>query len=378
MKNISRILFYFLLLIQLAACDKEEVDPRYPASEFTASGSYSGEYWPTDGWRKCAPGEVGMKASYLEDLNEEVLILKELHVDIHSIIIVKDGYIVAEQYYNDEYGANSLQSIYSCTKSLTSALVGITMEEGFDLELGSRMVDFFPEYDIANMTPEKEAVTLEDMLTMSAGLEWYEIEYPYADERNTFRAWTSSDNWVKFVLDRPMEAPPGTEYSYNTGISQVISAILQRVTGTRTDSLGAASLFDPLGIDYYYWPVDAQNVAWGGNGVRLTPRDMAKFGYLYLKQGVWEGTQVVPSEWVEASQQPSIERKFIPDYYYGYHWWVGNDQTYSAVGYGGQWITIVPEENLVVVFTNGFADGDQFQWSTPERLLHTYILPSLD
>jgi len=105
---------------------------------------------------------------------------------------------------------------------------------------------------------------------------------------------------------------------------------------------------------------------------------MAKFGYLYLNDGTWEGEQVVPAEWVEASQQPYIERKYIPDYYYGYHWWVSDDHTYSAVGYGGQWITILPEENLVVVFTNGFADGDQFQWSTPERLLHTYILPSLD
>lgn len=378
MKYITLILAYILTLVTTHSCEKAEIDPKYPPGDFIATGSYAGAYWPTAGWRTCAPGEVGMKDSYLEDLNEEVLILLKLHVDIHSVLIVKDGYIVAEQYYSDAYGADSLQRIHSCTKSLVSALVGITIDRGFNLDLDSRMIDFFPEYDIQNMTLDKADITLEDLLTMSAGLEWYELEYPYADERNTFRSWDSSEDKVKFVLDRPMVAPPGEEYSYNTGISQVVSAILQHVTGTRTDSLGVEALFEPLGIDRFVWPLDDQGVAYGGNGVQLTPRDMAKFGYLYLKQGEWEGNQVVPSDWVDVSHQQHIKRKYIPDYYYGYHWWVGEDGTYSAVGYGGQWITIVPEHNLVVVFTNGFVDGDEFQWSTPERLLHTYILPSLE
>jgi len=377
MKNRILILSYFLSLLIISSCENEG-EEQYPSSDFIASGSFAGDYWPTQDWRTCSPEEVGMNSEYLDELNEEVLILKEIHVDVHSVLIIKDGYIVAEQYYNDEYNEDSLHRIYSCTKSIISALMGIVIEQGYIDDLNSRMIDFFPEYTIENMTDDKASITLEDMLTMSAGLEWYELEYPIDDDRNSFGAWASSNDLVKFVLDRMMVAPPGAEYSYNTGISHVLSAIIENETGVRTDSLGTEKLFAPLGIDRYYWPVDNQGIAYGGTGVRLTSRDMAKFGYLYLKNGMWDGQQLVPSDWVEASQQKHIKRKYIPDYYYGYHWWVSKENTYSAVGYGGQWITIIPEHDLVVVFTNWLTEGDGLQMSTPERLLNNYILPAID
>ena len=146
----------------------------------------------------------------------------------------------------------------------------------------------------------------------------------------------------------------------------------------RADSFALEHLFTPLGISQYHWPVDAQGVAYGGYGARMLPRDMAKFGYLYLKDGIWDGEQLVPAAWVEASQQKHIPRKYIEDNYYGYHWWVSSQGYYSAVGFGGQWIMVVPEHGLVVVFTNHFVEGDQLQWSTPERLLTTYILPAVN
>ena len=105
---------------------------------------------------------------------------------------------------------------------------------------------------------------------------------------------------------------------------------------------------------------------------------MARFGYLYLKNGNWDGEQIIPESWVEASQQKHMPRKYIPDNYYGYQFWVSDYDTYSAVGYGGQWITIVPEHDLVVVFNNRFVEGDDLQWTTPERLLNTYIIPALE
>ena len=175
----------------------------------------------------------------------------------------------------------------------------------------------------------------------------------------------------------PWLQPPGETYSYNSGISHVLSGILQKVTGERADSFAMEHLFAPIGIDAFYWPVDGKGIAYGGSSMRLTPRDMAKFGYLYLNHGTWDGKQVIPADWVEISQQPHIHRKYIEDYYYGYHWWVRNDHSYSAVGYGGQWITVIPEHELVVVFTNQFEEGDGLQWSTPERLIDTYILPSI-
>ena len=284
---------------------------------------------------------------------------------------------MAEQYYSDEYGPDDLHRIYSCTKSLTSALLGIASGKGLLGGLDQKMTSFFPEYEIQNMSDDKEAISIEHLLTMSSGLEWYELEYPYGDERNTFRNWSDSGGGVKYVLDLPMAAVPGEEYTYNTGASHVLSGILQKVSGVRADSFAVDNLFGPLGIDQFYWPIDSDGVAYGGSGARLTPRDMARFGYLYLKNGNWDGEQIVPEAWVETSQQKHMPRKYIPDNYYGYQFWVSDYGSYSAVGYGGQWITIVPEHDLVVVFNNRFAEGDDLQWTTPERLLNTYIIPAL-
>ena len=378
MNTLKYIPVYIFLLLLFGACEKYDDDPVFPASDFISDGDYRGEYFPTDEWRSCAPDEVGMDPKKFKELNEEIRLLLEMNIEIHSLLIVKDGYIVAEQYYSDDYGPDDLHRIYSCTKSLTSAMLGIASGQGLLGPLDQPMLSFFPEYEIANKTDDKEAINIEHLLTMSAGLEWYELEFPYSDDRNTFRQWSDNGGGVKFVLDQPMVAAPGEEYSYNTGASHILSGILQKVTGARADSFAMENLFGPIGIDEYYWPVDDQGIAYGGSGVRLRPRDMARFGYLYLNNGRWDGNQIVPEAWVEASQQKHMERKYISDSFYGYQFWVSDYGTYSAVGYGGQWITIIPEHDLVVVFNNRFVENDHLQWSTPERLINTYILPSLD
>lgn len=377
MKTYNLILVYILLIL-FTACEKYDDDPVFPASNFISEGNYQGNYWPTEQWKECAPDQVGMDPLKLKELNEEIRLLLEMQINVHSVLIVKDGYIVAEQYYSEDYTADSLHRIYSCTKSLTSALIGIAIEEEYLTGVEELMVDFFPEYEIQNMSAHKEDINLEDLLTMSSGLEWYEMDYPYGDDRNTFRQWIDQGAGVQFVLDRPMVAAPGYMYSYSTGSSHVLSGILQNATGARTDSFAVKHLFEPLGIDQYYWPVDGHGIAYGGSAVHLTPRDMARFGYLYLMEGEWEGKQIIPKDWVEVSQQKHIERKYIEDNYYGYHWWVSDYSTYSAVGFAGQWITVVPEHNLVVVVTNDFTEGDGLQWSTPERLLNTYIIPAIN
>lgn len=378
MKSLHIFIVLAILMLQLVSCEKYDDDPIYPASEFISEGKYQGAYWPTESWRECAPEELGMDRVKLKELNEEMRLLLEMHIDVHSVLIIKDGYIVAEQYYSDDYGPDSLHRIYSCTKSITSALYGIALEKGYLQSADQLALDFFPDLEIQHRTTQKENISLEDLLTMSSGLEWYEMEYPYGDKRNTFRQWMDQGGGIQFVLDQPMLAAPGYLYSYSTGTSHVLSGILQKATGIRTDSFALEQLFTPLGIDSYYWPVDAEGIAYGGSAVRLTPRDMARFGYLYLQEGLWDGRQIVSQEWVQTSQEKHIKRKYIEDYYYGYHWWVSDQNTYSAVGYAGQWITVVPEHNLVVVFTNSFAEGEHLQWSTPERLMETYIIPALE
>lgn len=372
---------YFLPLLLLTfffhGCENYDDDPVFPASDFIAVGEYQGDYWPTSAWRSCAPEKVGMNPVKLKELNEEIRVLLEMQVDVHSIVIVRKGYIIAEQYYSENYGPGDLHRIFSCTKSITSALLGISLKQGYLSDVNEKMIDFFPEYEIKNLTDDKRDITLEHLLTMSSGLEWHEIEYPYGDDRNTFRQWYDGGALVKFVLDRPTIAPPGKEFAYSSGSSHVLSALVKKLTGVRADSFAMQHLLSPIGIDEIYWPTDDEGVPLGGSGARLCPRDMARFGYLYLNNGNWDGKQIIPEDWVKLSQQKHMARKFIPDAYYGYQFWVSDYGTYSAVGYQGQWIIIIPDHDLVVVFNNGFVEADDFQWSTPERLLTTYILPAL-
>jgi CubicO group peptidase (beta-lactamase class C family) len=376
--NLKILSLAILIIGFVYGCEKENENQLYPSSAFISEGYYSGDYWPTDGWKTCRPEEVGMNSAKLKELNEEVLLLLKLHIDINSVLVVRNGYIVAEQYYSDDYGMETLHSVYSCTKSITAAMIGIAIDRKYIPDENTLMTGFFPEYEIENLTDDKQKITLKHMLTMSAGLDWHEMDYLIDDDRNTINQWASSDDRVKFVLDRPMVAVPGEKYTYNTGISHVLSAIIKKSTGIRADSFALENIFKPLGIANNKWAVDANGVASGGSGLWLTPRDMAKFGYLYLKGGLWDSRQIVSQDWIEKSQAKQIKRSDIPDYYYGYHWWVSNENSYSAVGYGGQWITIIPEKNLVVVFTNQFDDGDGFQWSITERLVKNYILPSVN
>jgi CubicO group peptidase (beta-lactamase class C family) len=373
------ILSLIAFCLSFTACEKMPVEEeKFPAGAFVKSGEYLGDYWPADEWRTCHPEQVGMDANKLKDLNDEIVLMLRLHVDFHSLLITRKGYIVAEQYYSDQYGQDSLHRIHSCSKSITSAALGIAIGEGYIADEEQAVMDFFPGYIVENPDPMKDEITIRHLLTMSAGLEWYEFEYPYTDERNTYNHWVQSEDLVKFVLDRPMAYTPGTVYEYSTGFTHLLSAIIWRATGMRTDSFVNEKIFKPLNITDYSWPVDRNGIPYGGAGIWLKPRDMAKFGYLYLKEGLWEQNQIVPDAWVEESSLPHIANRFIQGYHYGYHWWVSENRYFAAVGYGGQWLYVIPDYEMVVVFNGMLDDADSWQISAPERLLQTYILPAVN
>jgi CubicO group peptidase (beta-lactamase class C family) len=178
-----------------------------------------------------------------------------------------------------------------------------------------------------------------------------------------------STDWVNFVLDRPMAAAPGTAFNYSSGGSHLLSAIVQKATGTRTISFARKVLFEPLGISRVGWLSDPDGIALGAGGLRLTPRDMAKLGQLYLQGGLWSGEQVVPAEWVEASVSRQVSAHGAASYY-GYQWWVRGSGIYAAHGYRGQRIFVVPHLGMVVVFT---AD---LPGNTPSVLLSSFIIPA--
>jgi CubicO group peptidase (beta-lactamase class C family) len=210
---------------------------------------------------------------------------------------------------------------------------------------------------------------------MTDGLEWNELSYPYNDSRNSYNKWVGEDDRIKYVFERPARAEPGTQFVYNSGISVILGEILHRATGKNAITFGQEKLFAPLGITDFHWgtvySVGEYLVNTGG-GLRLRPRDMAKFGLLYLNNGNYKGNQIVSEEWVTESLKPHIE---VGDpTHYGYQWWEIRYDRYpqpdvhetqyihTAIGYGGQYILIVPVNNLIVVLTGDNADDGINFW----------------
>lgn len=366
-------------LFLAASCSNEpDQQEKFPASEFIKSGEFLGEYFPTNGWRECSPSKVGMDIERLKLMNDEIARLVELDYNIHSVLVIRDGYIVAEQYYSRYFDPFTEHKLASCTKSFTSALVGIAIEEGYIAGKDDKMLDFFTDYEIQNPGEEKSSITLEHMLTMSAGLDWDELDYLYTDPQNTNYQWKRSEDWIQFVLDRPMEYSPGTVQDYNSGLSELLAVIVQKATGIRADSFALEKLFTPLGIEEYYWPLNPEGFARGGGGVRLTPRDMAKLGFLHIMKGKWGDRQILSNEWISSSGSKQIVAQHIQGFWYGYQFWVtGDGLMYTALGYGGQWIMIIPQYDLVVVFNNQFVEGNPDQEGTPMRLFYEYIIPAV-
>ena len=331
------------------------------------------DYWPTDGWQNTTPEEQGMDSALLNAMMDRI---DENGVHIDSIVIVKNGYLVFEEYPRTNYDVDSRHIIHSCTKSFTSALVGIAIEEGYIESVDNKLIDLLPNRTIANLDERKQAITLEHLLTMTSGLEWDEWTEPYSSNLNShYQMWSASNN-VQHILDLPMAHDPGDVWIYTSGGSHLLGAIVTEATGSELFDYAIDKLFTPLGIQpsNIFWPMDKQGQYWGSGGVEMLPRDMAKFGYLYLNNGTWDGEQLVPSEWVEQSADTLID---FNDYSgYSYQWWTYPTDivnVYSAVGYQGQNIFVIPELDMVVVFTSSVPPDETY---LQPAILFDYIIPA--
>lgn len=324
------------------------------------------DYWPTDGWRSSPPEAQGMDSGQLADMLEHI---QQEGYRVHSIQIIRNGYLVLDSYIYP-FNSEALHLIHSATKSFTSALVGIAMGEGFIESVDQTVLSFLPDQTIDNIDARKEAMTVEDLLTMTSGL--------YCRDSALY-GWTglremqASADWVGHSLSLPMEHEPGSHFEYCNGVSHTLSAIVQQTTGMTTLEFARQYLFDPLGINDLVWLTDPQGIAIGNSNLLLHPLDMAKFGYLFLHGGQWDGQQIVPAEWVAESTQAHVFTNFPakPTANYGYQWWVDKQgRFYDAAGYGGQEIFVLPDLNMVVVLTSG-------GYYTPEDFLEDFIIPAV-
>jgi CubicO group peptidase (beta-lactamase class C family) len=335
-----------------------------PVQPEDASPEPAEAYWPTEGWRTSTPEEQGMDSEMLAQMLNTI---REQGHEIDSVTVIRNGTIVADATVHP-FQPDSRHVIHSCTKSIVSALIGIAIDEGHIEGVDQPVVAFFPERSIANLDADKKAMTLEHVLMMAGG---WECRDSYLYRWSGIAEMRRSGDWVGFMLDLPMVEKPGTRFEYCNGGSFLLSAIVQETTGMSSRAFAEKRLFGPLGISDVVWPSNPQGISIGWGEMRMRPHDMAKIGYLYLKDGEWAGEQIVPADWVAAATRKHIDATLQDGY--GYQWWVTDGGIYMALGYSGQYIVVVPEKDIVVVFTSQLAERDFY---TPQRLLEGFIIPA--
>ncbi|MGA8660257.1 MAG: serine hydrolase [Chthoniobacterales bacterium] len=294
-----------------------------------------------------------------------------------SLLVARHGKIVAEAYYAP-YAAGMPHTLYSATKAVISTLTAIACKEGLLDSPNHRVLDFFDHGSIANLDDRKEAITVQSLLDMTSGIAWTEalVGRPYS-----LLEMERSPDWVEFILDRPMSSSPGETFYYNSGNPHLLSAIITKITGMSALEYAKTKLFGPLGITDISWQHDPQGISIGGYGLSLQPRDMAKIGYLYLRNGVWEGKQLVPSAWIDKVSQAMVNPhvSLQPELRYSNLVWAFPDKhVYMAVGYNGQVIMVFPDLDVVAV-TTGHADNyslSKFADSIPTLVKSDTSLPA--
>jgi CubicO group peptidase (beta-lactamase class C family) len=339
-----------------------------------------------DGWQCVDAAGAGLDMEKIDGLMRDII--DGDYGDIHSVLVVKDGKLAVEEYFNDSGRLHSpfITELYrdrphhqsSVAKSEISAIIGIALEQGYIRDLDVPIHEFFPEYAELFDTGKRK-ITLRHVLTMSSGLEWDESSHPHTDSRNSAFHWRTSEDRIRYYLERPLVDEPGTRFNYSGGCMMLLGEIVRRATGVTVEEFGAEHLFQPLGITRYKWLGEETLVTNHSGGLGLRPRDMAKIGLLFVDEGLWRGQQVISKEWTVESTKTRFDRKNTG---YGYQWWTRrfevDGKTYScfyAIGGGGQFIFGFRDLDLVVVFTGANSGG---RWSAyVYKMMEKYILPAV-
>lgn len=306
-------------------------------------------YYPEDDWRTSSLKDQGLNPEIIADLKSYI---DKQDINVDSLLILRNGYLVEESYYGT-YTRETQHWVFSVTKSVTSTLIGIAIQEGFITSVHEKVLDYFPDYEFENTNETKESITIHHLLTMSSGLEWNEWIPSYSSNKNDWTAARQTSDWIKYILDKPMVHLPGEFMEYSTGTSHILSVILTRATGKTAEEFANEYLYGPLGIEDYFWEKGPLNYTVGGTWLSLKPVDMAKLGYLYLNNGIWNGTSIINEDWIRNATNPWIE--FDHQYNYGYQWWIPKStdlDVYFAWGFAGQRIFVIPDKDLIAVFTS--------------------------
>ncbi|AVA22881.1 MULTISPECIES: serine hydrolase [unclassified Rhizobium] len=342
-----------------------------------------------DGWISSIPEEHGFDADRLRGIGPHFEAWTEANA--HAILIARHGKLVYERYFTGEdrtwgtplgrvaFHAGLKHDLRSITKSITSLLVGIAIENGWIDDLDTPVFSFFPDHADLR-TPEKDRITLRHLLTMSAGLAWSE-ELPYSDPANSERRMMEAADPHRYVLEQNVARPAGAVYTYNGGLTALLGAILHRASSRRPDQLAKEYLFEPLGIEEVewirYWD-GTPNVA---SGLRMRPRDVAKIGQLVLNKGAWNNARILSPAWIDQVTSPQVQGEGL--YFYGFQWWLGRSlidrqeiSWTAAVGWGGQRLYVIPSLNITAVVLAGLYHNPTLQPAVGDTVLRRFVLPA--
>jgi CubicO group peptidase (beta-lactamase class C family) len=301
--------------------------------------------WPTQQWQISTPEEQGMESAALAALLDFGATRS-----LDSLLLVRHGRIVLDAYYAP-YTPDIPHRINSATKAVVGTLVAITQKEGLLDSFDHPVLDFFADRNVANLDERKKAITVQNLLDMTSGINWQE---PLEGRPDSMIEMTRQQDWTKFVLDRPMANAPGEIFNYNSGGTHVLSALVTKLTGMSTHDYAKARLFGPLGIGVSDWWRDPQGTSIGGFGLALLPRDMAKIGYLYLRNGQWENKALLSPAWIDKVNHATVNMNMprSPGLRYSNLFWaLPGRQVYMADGYHCQLIMVLPRLDIVAVTT---------------------------
>jgi CubicO group peptidase (beta-lactamase class C family) len=318
---------------------------------------------PDDEWPSTTPGLQGIDAGAIEDMHQKI---GRESLPVHSFLLARNGFLVSEYYFSD-FTRETRHALEGCTMSVVSALAGVAIRDGFLQGVDQKVLDFFPERQ-EKAGDKLKQLTIGHLLSMTVGHKQAVTPDP-AD---------AGRNWVDEFFVLSFDADPGTAFLYDPLAAHVLSAVIQKAAGKPAEFYLREAVFDPIGVRDFTWPADSQGIPFGNTGMELRPIDLAKLGLLFVNEGDWDGTQVLPREWVRESTvkyaDTTGKRNSAEDFGYGYLWWMNSFEGYSAHGAGGQYLYVIPGLDLVAVFTGGF---DEKGFTTPNNLMRTLIIPAI-
>lgn len=336
--------------------------------DFNANNTIQRSYWPTIDWQTSTLETKEMNEDVFVKINSYIV---ENFSNVNSLLVVRDGYIVYERYFNG-FNEKDLMDMRSVTKSFTATLIGIAIDEDYLSGVDEKLGDIFTEY-ISDRTSLAGQTTIEQLLTMCSGFYWQTDSWLV--ERMTDRMFRSND-WVDFILRLPVNPALRGSFQYKSPDSHLLSAIVAKVTNQEVEQFAKKHLFFPLGIEKGIWLTDSKGIQYGACDLKLSTRDMAKLGYLYLNNGFWDSKQIISRSWVENSTSEKSDG-YEPIGKYGYHWWISEERghkVFFAAGAGGQYIFCIPKLDIVVVIT---AKVTARNWKNPRSIIHDFIIPSV-